>query len=397
MFALMPIFLAVAVTAQVSQWQPAPSGPAVNPTTAGHPWAMRHANPRRTGQSSFPGATLAQVEWSFRIAGQVPEIAIGLDGSVHLGSVWHSEFWSQEQYVYVLDSTGKLRWRLKVRPYDWGMGQGVPSSPALTRSGDAIVPSTFGQLLRLGSQGDAKWTYQANGNASNLSSPAVLPDGSTRGYLTNWGLVSLSPTGTQNWLSAGASTRSSSVAVAANGEMALSGVRSTQPHGFPALHYFNADGTLRGLRSTTLGEDSTPLIGPDGTVYAQYLGTAAFRPDNTIVWQTSISGHTRALSTGNKLYVAESSRIHSFDAATGVPGATLALPGPVNPGLAIDLNGKLYATTSNGWLCAFLATGATLFQAQICTEFTTGPAIGNHGNVVAAGLQSFTPHVFSVR
>jgi hypothetical protein len=373
-----------------------PSGLALRSPANTHPWAMRHGDPARTGRSSFPGATQGELDWKFRVAGTVPNFAVARDGTVHCGTVFHEEWWSNESFVYALTGAGELEWRAKVEPWEWGFSQGVGGSPALDMQERVFVPSAHGRLYQFAPSGEILWSYEGYVGASHESSPAVLADGSARHYMLVRGLLGFANGGSQLFQNPSPQTIRTAVAVAANGEMALSGVRTNEPHGAPALYYFNADGTLRWSRSTTFGEESTPAIGDDGTVYAQYLGTTAFRPDNTILW--TIGGATsRSLGRNGVLYLGSGSQIRLHSAASGAPISTIALPGAVNEGLAIDVAGNVYATTANGWACAYAANGAPIFERKLADAFTTGPAIATAARVVAAGKEGFTKFVYSIR
>lgn len=367
------------------------------PAPALHPWPMRYGDPARTGRSSAMGAQLGELDWKFRIAGSVAQFAVAADGTAHCGSIFHEEWWSNELFAYALSPTGRLEFRPEVEPYAWGASQDVGGSPALDRFENVILPGGAGKLHQLAPDGTVNWTYSGNAGATQNSSPAVLADGTVRDFLLGHGLVALTSAGQLLWRTTGVSTLRSSVAVAANGEMAMSAVRSNEPHTFPAIHYLNADGTLRWSRTTLRGEDSTPAIGDDGTVYAQYNGTTAFRPDNTVRWAIATGATTRALGRDGVLYLNVGTSIRRVDAATGVELGAIALPGSANDGIAIDATGDLYVTTSNGWVCRFTAAGAPVFQTKLADAFTTGPAIGAGATLVAAGREGFVKYVYSIR
>lgn len=373
----------------------AQSLPNLQHVRAAHPWAMRYGDPARTGRSPYPGARLGVEDWKFQIAGAVPSFAVARDGTVHCGTVFHEEWWSNESFVYALTPAGTLEWRAKVLPWDWGASQGVGGGPALDRLERVLVPSAHGRLYQFAPDGTILWHFEGTVGATHESSPAVLVDASIRHYMLLEGVVALDKVGTLLFQGNGW-TGSSSVAVAANGEMALSGVKSNEPHGSIAIQYFNANGSLRWSRSTLFGEDSTPVIGDDGTIYAQYEGTSAFTPDNRILW--TIGGATsRALGRNGILYLAGGTTIRLVDAASGSPLSTILLPGGANEGLAIDVAGNLFATTSNGFVCKYTASGAKVFEKKICDSFTTGPAIATDARVVAAGKQGFIQFVYSIR
>lgn len=398
------LLLATAALAQSSttQTQPGPhsppgSGHVPRDSSTAHPWPMRYGDPARTGRSSFPGASTGVAVWKFRIAGTVPQFAVARDGTVYCGTVFHEEWWSNESFVYALTDTGTLEWRAKVEPYDWGFSQSVDGGPALDPEERVFMPSARGRLYQFSSAGQILWTYQGNAGATHRSSPAILADGSARHYMLGHGLVGVSSTGAEIFRNNGVFTVASSVAVAESGEMALSAVTSNEPHTFPAIHYLNADGTLRWVRTTLTGEDSTPVIGDDGTVFARYNGTTAFRPDNTTLWFNATPAASRALGRNGVLYLGSGTTVRLVDAATGVEFSSIVLPGSANEGIAIDSTDRIYLTTSNGYACAYTAGGVPVFEKKICDSFTTGPVIATSSRIVAAGKEGFTKFVYSIR
>src|SRR5688500_10732877 len=96
-----------------------------------HPWQMRNANAARTGQSPALGAALGDLDGRFHVAGDGPQIAVGQDGSIYLGTVFNENQWNNESYAYALTSAGALKWRRKVTPYDWGASQATDGGPAV--------------------------------------------------------------------------------------------------------------------------------------------------------------------------------------------------------------------------------------------------------------------------
>jgi sugar lactone lactonase YvrE len=359
-------------------------------------WAMRYGNPARTGQSPAPGATLGSVDWQFPIAGEPHSFAVDSAGRIQVGVVFLDAFWSNESYAYALDAGGGIAWRAKVTPYSWGASQGVSSSSAIDARGRTVTPSSNGDLIQFTATGQVAWTLPGTASASNDSSPLVRPDGSIVHYQIGQGLRSIASDGRVLWVNTAISTSRSCPALAPNGDLAIGGVKSNEPHNFPALHYVNADGSTRWVYSTLYGSSSNPIFGPDGIVYCSTDGLRAFRPDGSIQWSKAFGGLTPALSSGGVLYVPNGSQIIGLDPATGTQLSTITAPGPVLDGLAIGRDGTIYATTSNGFACAYDPAGPPLFEQQVCDSFVTGPVIGGDRNVVAGGLVGFDHVVFSI-
>ena len=359
-----------------------------------HPWQMRNSTPARTGQSPAAGASQGLLDWKFPIAGIVPQIAVAQDGTIVLGTVFNENAWNNESYAYALNGAGGLRWRRKVTPYAWGASQGTSGGPAVDDGGNVLIPSTNTQLLKLTADGDSVWVHQGSENAIIQGSPAVLPDQTIRHTIFPDRLLALDAAG--NTLFTGPAYNSkATVAVAANGEMALGGLRTNEPHGSVDIQYFNANGTLRWQRTSTNGAQGTPVIGPDGVVYAPFLAKAFF-PDGTVKWTTDVLASTAALSDSGVLYF-PSGGVVAVLTATGARAWTTAIPGGVLPEPAIDALGNVFVTTSDGVLWSVSPTGAINWSLAVCDRFLTGPVVAAGGRIVAAGMTGNQKYVFAVR
>ena len=359
-----------------------------------HPWQMRDSTPARTGQSPAAGASQGQLDWKFPIAGIVPQIAVAQDGTLYLGTVFNENPWNNEAYAYALTSTGDLRWRRKVTPYAWGASQATSGGPAVDDGGNVLIPSTNTQLLKLTGDGDSLWVHQGSSNAIIQGSPAVLPDQTIRHTIYPERLIAKDAAG--NTLYTGPAFNSgATVAVGANGEMALGGLRTDKRHGSVDIQYFNADGTLRWQRTSSNGAQGTPVIGPDGVVYAPFLAKAFF-PDGTAKWSTDVTTSTAALSDSGVLYF-PSGGVVAVLAATGARAWTTTITGGVLGEPAIDALGNVFVTTSDGVLWSVSPTGGINWSLSVCDRFLTGPVIASGGRVVAAGIAGNQKYVFAVR
>jgi outer membrane protein assembly factor BamB len=385
-----------AVIAAVLCWIPPAfaQAPLTSGRAAAHPWKMRNATAARTGQSDAPGATAGQLQWSFHVAGYVPQIAVADDGSIYLGTVFNENDWSNETYVYALTAAGAVKWRAKVRPYDWGAAQDSLGGPALDSGGNLINPSTYTQLLKMTPQGDTVWIVQGSPQALIYGSPATLPDDTIRHTMFPQRLIAIAPD-SATLFTGPAFNAAANVAVHTNGEMALGGLRTQEPHGSVDIQYFNADGTLRWQKTSTHGAQGTPIFGPDGTVFAPFLGKA-FNPDGSVKWTTDVASFAAALGNNGVLYF-PSNGVVAVDSSTGVRLWTLPLPGLMQPEPAIDAAGNVFVTSQDGTLYSVSPAGTLNWSLKACDKFLRGPVVGPGGSVLAPGLIGYDKFVFSVR
>ena len=171
--------------ALVGFWGPLPFGSLITPPVVQeqtssmrnisepHPWAMRHADMRRTSQSPGVGADEGIVRWQWLTNGRVPSLAVSRDDLVYLGVTFQEPVWSNEMYLTVLMDDGDVAWRHRVEPYRWGASQGVDSGPSLDLADNVVLNSSNGNLLKYDDDGTLHWTIQREDNATNDSAPAV--------------------------------------------------------------------------------------------------------------------------------------------------------------------------------------------------------------------------------
>lgn len=382
--------MALAAWATVALGQPSlNSTPSLNPNS--QPWQMDNGNPARTGKSVYAGPILGAIDWKRRVGGEVPGIACDRAGRAILGATFYSYVWSNELYVQTYRADGNLSWRRKVTPFDWGAGQGVKSGPALDRTGNALMNSGNGEVIKLDGAGNLLTTVLVRTDAANDSSPAWNLDGTYVHYHATV-LRKYASDGSVIWSTSAASQ--TDPAVAANGDVALGGVRTNEPHGSVDVSYFNADGSLRWRKTSTRGTRTQVCFGPDGTVYTTVGGVTAFNPDGSVRWNQAGGGWGVCLDNLGKALVPVGNRIQAYDRNTGAPiyTATLPTPGGIVEGLTIDGANRVYLSTSDGFVYCLGTDGQVLWSLSIGGSATCQPAIGANRTLYVATTYSFDDH-----
>ena len=349
-----------------------------------HPWRMDHANPARTGKSSYPGALIGEVEWARKIGGSVTGIASDRQGKAILGATFYDQLWSNELYVQAYERDGTISWRKKVEPYPWGASQGVKSAPALSKSGEAVLNSGNGQILRFDRAGLLLQTMPCNPNATNDRAPALLDDGS----LLHQQFISMykfRADGSLQW-STSASTQTD-LAVAPNGDIAMGGVRTNEPHGSLDLSYYNKNGTLLWTKSSSRGSRTQVCFGPDGTLYAGFGGTTAFHPDGTVKWTATNGGWGVCLDGLGRALVPQSRTVFAYNKDTGslLWSTTLPFIGNIVEGLSIDSANRIYMSSTDGFVACLDKNGTLLWNIKVCDTFVTQPSIAASSAIYLSG------------
>ena len=381
-----PIILAIGAALAVS-------------ATAGttHPWAMYRSDMFRTGQSLSPGPDLGVSDWKYFTYGEVPTVSVSNTGQVFLGVTFHEAIWSNEEYFTVLEPTGVIDWRLKVPPYDWGASQGVFSGPALDSGGNVVINAPRGHVRKYDAQGSLLWFAQGRDDVTNNTTPAVDQFDNIFHYQPIHGITKYTPAGSIVFHVAASSQ--SSVAVFTNGDFALGGVRTNEPHGSVDITYYNSFGTVRWIKQSSNGRNGQVIFGPDNTVYQ---GAGAYNPDGTIKWGSPSGGHNNALGKNGQYYMdlgGSAATIRAVNAQTGATIWESNLPpvGAINP-IALDSRDRVYVTTAQGYFFVLSPTnGAILVQNRISDAFFTGPVIGLNNRAYAVGQRFGKSYVYSIR
>ena len=362
-----------------------------------HPWAMYRSDMFRTGQSLSPGPDLGVSDWKHFTVGEVPTVSVSNSGQVFLGITFHEAIWSNEEYFTVLEPTGAIDWRYKVPPYDWGASQGVFSGPALDSVGNVATNAPRGQVRKYDAEGAFLWSVTGRDDVTNNSTPAIDQFDNIFHYQPIFGVAKYTPAGGVIF-HVGASSQSH-VAVFTNGDFALGGVRTIEPHGSIDITYFNSNGTVRWQKTSSRGRNGQVIFGPDNTVFQ---GSGAYNADGTVKWGSPSGGHNNALGKNGQYYIdmgGSATTIRAVNAQTGtlIWESTLPPVGGINP-IGIDSRDRIYVTTVQGYFFVLSPTnGAILVQNRISDSFSTGPVIGLNNRAYAVGKRFGKDYVYSIR
>lgn len=361
------------------------------PDRFNQPWGMDNGNAARTGQSAFAGPSVGVLDWKRKVGGAVPGIACDRAGRAILGATFYTEWWSNELYVQCYGQGGQIEWRRKVTPYVWGGSQGVKSGPALDRYGNALLNSGFGQIVRFDGSGNLQLTVQRMSNSTNDSSPAWNLDG-TFVHQQAGTVAKYAWDGSVLWTATAFSQ--TDVAVAPNGDVAMGGVRTSEPHGAPDVYYFNANGTLRWSRNSTNGTRTQVCFGPDGTLYTTVGGVTAYNPNGTVRWNQPGGGWGVCLDGLGRALVPSGQTIRAFDRKTGAPVWTTTLPtsGSIVEGLTIDSASRIFVSTTDGYVYGLGTAGQILWSLQVADVCRSQPAIGANRSLFVSGTTGFSDH-----
>ncbi|MEE9443283.1 MAG: PQQ-binding-like beta-propeller repeat protein [candidate division Zixibacteria bacterium] len=299
LWAILAIFIATGVAAQESPWP-----------------KFRH-DKKNTGHTPYTGPSTPEVVWTFQADdGIVSSPIIGYDGTIYVGAGWHY-FGTTDSCLYALTPDGNVKWCFK--------GQaGFFSTPVLGPDGTLYITCIDGHIYAIEDSvtyGKQKWRTFLDYPFS-LCSPAISDDGSTVyagtpsfkffaidassgtinwSYQTGWCIISSPAIRDDGSIVVGSKDHrlrafsdalkgpiwefptgtffdghlvDCSPAIAEDGTIYVGsdpyGASGQGPFEQPTSTSFwavNSDGTLKWIFETGDGVESSPAIGPDGTIY----------------------------------------------------------------------------------------------------------------------------------
>src|ERR1700752_2968510 len=132
------------------------------------PWPSLHHDLQPTGPTDNRGPTSPDRKWDFGIGDGGPSApAIASDGTIYIGS--------NDRKLYALKPDGTKKW-------EFATGGKVQSSPAIGSDGKIYIGSLDNKLYAVKPDGKKVWEFETGGLVT--SSPAIAPDGAI--YFGSW-------------------------------------------------------------------------------------------------------------------------------------------------------------------------------------------------------------------
>ena len=259
----------------------------------GSSWPMFRHDPRHTGCTPYTGPATPAIKWTFAAKeGIASSPTIGVDGTIYIGAGWTRS--GPDSSLYAINPDGSLKWRFATQG-------GVFSSAAIGPDGTIYFGSLDNSLYALedhGSYAHLKW-------ATPLvfwiySSPVIGADGTIYVGCLDFHLYAIDPGGSIKWKYGTDWCVFSSPAIGSEGEIyfgskdeRLFAMEDSVTYG--KLRWSYAAGTFYDGHLV----DSSPAIGSDGTIYVgtDPYGAAgqtpvpvdtvffAINPDGSLKWK----------------------------------------------------------------------------------------------------------------
>ena len=211
--------------------------------------------------------------------------------------------------------------------YDAGGCCGIFASPAVAHDGTVYLTTGSGltAVTNSGPTGSSKWSGSFSG------SPSIGADGTI--YLANGNsLYAVNPDGSQKW---SYPVQSGGAPVQGGGVPAIGADGTIYFEGYLALYAINPSGTLKWQSQIAgTGQYSSPVIGPDGTIYAgsfEGVNLFAINPDGSRKWVYNFASgpfDAPALATSGTVFVSAGSLNELTPDGTLIWSAEQNLGGP---------------------------------------------------------------------
>ena len=372
------------------------------------PWPMFRHDLSHTGRTSYTGPAAPQVKWAFTAGdGIASSPAIAADGTVYVGAGWSFDGVTDSS-LYAINPDGSLKWRYPTR-------DGVFSSPAIGPDGTVYFSSMDNHVYALedaGNSGSFKWRYSLGTMA--YSSPAVGSDGTVYVGSLNFRMYALAPSGLLKWSYPTDFCVFSSPAIGPGGEIYF----GSKDHHLYALQDMTTHGNLAWRCATgTFFDghfvDSSPAIGSDGTLYVgtdPYGGGGkdpvpvdsvffAVNPDGTLKWKFPMGDGAEsspAIGPDGTVYVGSfDGNLYAIrdEGSAGVLKWAFPTGGAVDGSPAVDGCGVVYFGSRDSTIYAVNPDGTLRWSFKTAGEIESSPSIDADGTLYVG---SFDGHLYAI-
>lgn len=359
------------------------------------PWPMFRHDLKHTGRTPYTGPAAPVVAWSYPTDhGIASSPTIGADGTIYVGVGWYHLFTSfADSCLLALNPDGSLKWCFQSR-------KGFFASPTLGPDGTIYVSSLAGNLLAVEDSityGKLKWSTGLQ-YFFLKGSPTLAPDGMIYIGSPSFFFYAINPDGAIEWQHMTGWCIISTPAIADDGTI-YCGSKDHYLYAFdPELQEMKWRAPTGTFYDGHL-VDASPAIGPDGTIY---VGTDQFGaqgrtpiPVDTSFWAFNPDGSRKwAFATGSGV---ESSPAIGPDGSIyfgSYDGYLYAVTDAGNEGVlqwkfqtgdaidgspTVDGNGIIYFGSRDSTLYALYPDGSVKWTFTAGDGFESSPTIDGNG------------------
>ena len=359
------------------------------------PWPMFRHDLSHSGRTPYTGPAAPDLKWTFLAKDAIAcSPTIGVDGTIFMGAGTFTG--GADTSFYAINPNGTLKWRYPAR-------DGIFSSAAIAPDGTIYFASFDGFLYALedaDNYGSFKW--KSSLGTTLYSSPAVGSDGTVYSGSLNFRMYAWTSSGALKWSYRTDWCVFSSPAIGPGGELYF----GSKDENLYALEDFVSYGKLRWKCSAgTFFDghymDSSPAIGSDGTIYVgtdPYGGGGrdpmpvdsvffAVNPNGTVKWKFPMDDGAEsspAVGPDGTIYVG------SFDGYmyaikdegdAGVLKWKFLTRAAIDGSPAVDGCGVVYFGSRDSTLYAVNPDGSLRWSLPTGGEIESSPSIDRNGTL----------------
>jgi outer membrane protein assembly factor BamB len=357
------------------------------------PWPMFRHDLKHTGLTQYTGPPTSTMAWNYTTSdGIVSSAAIASDGTIYVGVGWNLSK-VEDPHLYALNPNGSLKWKYMAP-------DGFFSSPSIGTEGTIYISCLDDSLYAIedmATYGKLKWKKNLD-SFFNLCSPAVWTDGTIHIGSPSYKYYKINPDGSFKWSYDTGWCIISSPAIDEDGIVYI----GSKDH---YLYAFEADENKLKWKFPT-GKfydghlvDSSPAIGPDGTIYVgtDPYGAAgqkpiivetnfwAVTPNGTLKWvfetEDGVESSPAIGPDGTIYFGSYDGYLYAVtdNGDKGILKWKFKTDGPIDGSPIVDGDGIIYFGSRDSILYALYPNGTVKWMFKAKDGFESSPSIDGNG------------------
>jgi len=368
-----------------------------------NPWPMFRHDLKHTARTKYTGPPTPELSWKYKTNdGIVSSAAIHADGTIYVGSGF-DRLNLRDRHLYAFNSDGTLKWKFDGT-------HGFFSSPAIGPDNTIYCVSNGDKLFSLedaGTHANLNWKKGLE-YFFGLSSPAVGRDGTIHVGCPSYNYFQINPDGTIKWSYKTDWCIISSPAIDDDGTVYI-GSKDHYLYAFSEdeqkLNWKFEVGTFYDGHLV----DSSPAIGDDGTIYFgtdQYGAVGqdpipvttnfwAVNPNGTLKWvfetQDGVESSPAIGPDGTIYFGSYDGYLYSVKDADnhGLLNWKYNTGGAIDGSPIVDADGVVYFASRDSYLYALYPNGTLKWKFKAEDGFESSPSIDDSGYLYIGSFDNY--------